>query len=401
MAGAHESEVVIVGGGPAGMVCGLLLARAGIAVTVLEKNSDFAREFRGEILQPRFFRAIEQVGLRNTILQIPHQKFEDFRVFVKGRLKAQFPMQKIDSRYPYVTWMTQPDLLQGLLDQAQTYPQFRMEFEATVTNVASDDRKCLVDYKKGDQDHQINCQVTVGCDGRFSRLRKILGAELSKESHRFDVMWFEMKRPETYTHGADFFFSPSFNCLVLPKHPNKIQCGILISPGTLGAHVKTGPAKLARQLKQVHPMFESFADQLVDFKSFTVLAAKLERVAEWAGERTVLIGDAAHTCSPVGAIGVTIAVESALVAADQLISCHRRQDYSYQALKQIQLCRQGEVEAIHRFQETGWQGLQVGRQLGPLFGMLVAVGVESGLVPAALAQIISRRKPLPLEHFSG
>lgn len=388
-------DVCIVGGGPAGMVLALDLAQNGMKVLVLEKNADFAREFRGEILQPRFMHLMSRLGWLDWINAIPHSEFHDLRAFFDGNQIALVDLRSIDPTYPYITWMTQPDLLKGLMDKATSLHGFGIQFGASVDGLLHENNVCVgVTYTKDGAKHTVNAKIVVGADGRFSRIRQLMKSDLEFESHRFDVMWFEMPRPDSYRHGGDFFMSADMVCLVLPKHPDKIQCGILIAPGHGRSEMKGGAAKIAASLKKMHPMFEQFADELVDFKAFTILQGKIEMVEHWARNGVVLIGDAAHTCSPIAAIGVTIAAETAVVASDVIKGCLKSGDFSAAALAKIQDRRHHEVKRVHRIQDN------VGRfmfETAPFRRMarhLLPLGIRLGIMPVLMRQLISRTKPL-------
>ncbi|MCB0419232.1 MAG: FAD-dependent monooxygenase, partial [Bdellovibrionales bacterium] len=333
------------------MVSALLLARAGHQVTVLEKNQDFAREFRGEALQPRFLHSMVNEGLLSLVQSLPHESFSDLRMFYRGKELTRIGLSRLDAEFPYVTWIPQPTLLNGLYEEAKKHSNFDLRFGARVSSLLREGEKITgVKFAIGGGEESLESDVVIGADGRFSKLRHLLNSQLAYSSYDFDVMWFEMERPPSYAHGADFFLSPDMNCLILPKHPNKIQVGILVKPAEVKEQRKKGAAWIASRLKRVHPMFESFADELIDFKAFTVLEAKIEMVKQWAYPGLVLVGDAAHTCSPAGAIGVTIAVETAIAAVHVINKCAETGDFSKEALGEVQRLREHEVRRVHKIQ---------------------------------------------------
>jgi 2-polyprenyl-6-methoxyphenol hydroxylase-like FAD-dependent oxidoreductase len=348
-------DVLIVGGGPAGMVLALLLAQNGRAVTVIEKNPDFEREFRGEVLQPRFWHAVRDTVIDDVLKVAPHEKFDRFKFFIGRNRRIEIPLSKIDPDIPYITWMTQPKMLETLLHAARKYSSFNLLFGTSIKElIYSGDGRTVsgaICEDSSGKSLEIAAKIVVGADGRFSALRKLGDFKLSHSSHQFDVLWFDCKRPASFDHGADFFLGGEFNCIVLPKHPEKIQFGMLIRPGSFKAWRDLGPEKLAEKLDQIHPMFKAFSKDLVNFKSFTILKAAVERLENWSKDGLLMIGDAAHTCSPVGAIGVTIAVETAIVAADVINQCFAENDFSNTQLSQVQNLRLPAVLKIHRIQE--------------------------------------------------
>lgn len=390
------TKVVIVGGGPAGMVLGLLLARAGLQVTVLERNPDFEREFRGEILQPRFMRVAEQADILDIIRAIPHETFSEMRLFLGPPRTAAIQIKKIDKRFPFVTWMTQPMMLKGLHEAARTFPNFKLVFDANVQQITWDQGVCTgVEYDVLDQHHKIDAHLVVGADGRFSKIRRLGAFELEYAHHELDVIWFETNRPKSYTHGADFFLSADFPIVLLPKAPGKIQCGILVDPGAARSLLQLGAESLARKLNETHPMFEEFSKSLVDLHAFTVLDGKIEFVKEWAKNGLLLIGDAAHTCSPAGAIGVTIATETAVVAAREIIRCARLQRFSRADLAPIQASRSHEIRTIHRFQRGFVNNIRKSRGMSrTLLTSLLFLLIKTGIAPRLMRNILTRSTPL-------
>jgi len=389
-------DVLIVGAGPAGMMLALLLAQKGRAVTVIEKNPDFAREFRGEVLQPRFWHAVKEAGIEDILKAAPHETFDHFKVFVGSENPVKIDISRIDKDFPHVTWMTQPHMLQALHDAAKEYAGFKIIFESHVKQLSySDDGisvcGALCEDASGNIS-KIQARIVVGADGRFSTLRKLGGFKVIHSTHQFDVLWFECKRPSNFAHGADFFLGTEFTCLVLPKYPQKIQFGLIISPASFRIYRELGPEKLAQKLDQIHPMFREFSKELINFKSFTILKATTERLDRWSKNGLLMIGDAAHTCSPIGAIGVTIAVETAIVASNVIQGCFRDSDFSEDRLREVETLRLPAIRKIHRIQEI--LGRLATNRIIPrkLVLRLLPLIVSSPLFPKVLRAVISRRQ---------
>ena len=372
------------------MVAGLLLAKRGHDVTVLERSADFEREFRGEILQPRFMNAMKSCGLLELVQSIPSEKFHSAKIFASGREVGQLDLGALNPEFPFVTWMTQPNLLCGLAAAGESYDNFELVFNASAKEILRQGESCVgVRYNTSDRDVELAADVVIGADGRFSKVRKLGDFASEHSSHRFDVLWYQAKRPDGFDHGADFFVNPSFACLTLPKYPDLIQCGILMETNQAKKFLRKGTSKIAERLKQTHPMFEEFAENLKDESQFTILQAKIDRVRRWARDGLVLIGDAAHTCSPVFAIGVTIAIETAIVAADVI---DRAPDCSGESLDSIQAQRIDSVRTIQNFQETVARlGIlnPIARRLLPWFAPLV---FKLGLPRLVVGRILAGRR---------
>jgi 2-polyprenyl-6-methoxyphenol hydroxylase-like FAD-dependent oxidoreductase len=384
-------RIAVVGGGPAGMVLALLLARAGVRVTVLERNADFSREFRGEVLQPRFMHAAREGGFFDLIQKIPHEKFSDFRFFLSSRSEVRIPLAKIDSDFPFVTWMTQPDLLEGLCKSARKHDNFTIEFNADVQGVVDrGDAGIEVTYRQNDQTVSQLFSLVVGADGRFSRIRKLGGFEIEYAHHGFDVIWFECERPNSYAHGADFFRGGKYPALILPKYPNKIQVGLIVAVGEGRQILRSDRAEIAGLLKQIHPIFLNIAEKLVEAHSFAVLDARVELVKRWSSNRLLLIGDAAHTCSPAGAIGVTIAVETAICAANVIANCARKNDFSAEALAEVQYQRDAAIRRVHRLQMRAVKLLRNAKVPSFLLRFILKTGLAMGILPRLLRSFIGK-----------
>jgi 2-polyprenyl-6-methoxyphenol hydroxylase-like FAD-dependent oxidoreductase len=351
MTAVHKTQVCIVGGGPAGMICGLLLAEQGVKVLVLESHPDFQREYRGEVLMPRFLQAVKQVGLADDLLKHPHLKLQGFELYIKNKSVATFGIPDISKEAPYILWMPQPIMLNALYERAQKNPNFDLWFDASATDVIREGGRVVgVRVSKNGEALEVRCDVTVGADGRSSIIRKKGGFELAFADHRFDIIWFTIPRPEGFDDKVRAFFSDRHNYLALPKYPKHVQCGILVEAGAFAKYHAGGIGSLRDEILTAHPMLHEFARNLKDFSPFNVLAARVERVKEWAQDGVVLIGDAAHTCSPAGAVGVSVATATAIVAADVIADAAEQKNFSKAVLGRIQALREKDVEAIQRIQ---------------------------------------------------
>lgn len=372
------------------MVAALGLLLKGHSVAVIEKNPDFAREFRGEVLQPRFWRAIESTGLMKIIKSFEHEEFDKIHFYSGEKMTTSIDVARVSRRFPFVTWMTQPILLEGLLRECQKFKNFKMFFNTKVKQLVRESAKvCGIQFEAGDLDQIINSKVTVGADGRFSKMRALGGFELRRQEHHFDVIWFETERPKDFPNSLLFFIDAPYPCLVLPKFPNKIQAGFLIRPKKAKEILQQGSEHLVLCLEKTHSLFKGVARDLINRKHFTVLSGVVEELDSWAIDGMLMIGDAAHTCSPAGAIGVTIATETAVCAIDVVDAALKSNDCSARFLSQVQTSRLPAVRVIHSMQRRAALAVNSPRWIRRMLVLGLKIANKTGLANRIVRRIIT------------
>ncbi len=390
----HDVDVLIVGGGPAGMVLGLLLAKQGVRTLVLERHHDFAREYRGEVLMPRFTKMLRALGLFERLQDHVHRRLEALEIHYGSRRVARLALSSIDPDVPFALWMPQPILLQFLAGEARAFDAFDLWFGASPSDrILDGERTVGLSVRRDDEEIEVHARVTVGADGRFSRLRRLGGFQLEYEEHDFDVLWFTIPEPDTSdTRKVAFraFLTAKRAYLALPKHPDAIQCGMLLPKDGFREYKRRGIESLRADLLAGPPLIHPFARELEDFTPFNVLQGTIELVERWARDGLLLIGDAAHTCSPAGAIGVSVAVETAIRAAEILPGCLSRGDVSADALGAVQRRREADVRAIQKLQR-GFGGLVTGPSpwRRRAFAALAFVAARVGLARIAPRRLVT------------
>ena len=401
----YETDVCIIGGGPAGIIAALLLSKAGLRTLVLEQHRDFSREYRGEVLMPRFTQMMRQIGLFSYLETCPHLKMRGLEGFYHNRPFIRLGIDQIAPEAPFTIWMPQTVMLEALYQKCKEQPTFDLWFNSRPKNSIEENGKIAgVIAEKDHEEIEVRAKVVVGADGRFSSARHLGGFELSYESHAFDLVWFTVPQPAGYDQQVRFYLSEGRNYLVLPKYPHSLQVGVVVAPGEFSEFHKKGIDSFRQILLQTRqPLIQEFAKGLKDFHPFNILQAKIERVKTWARDGMVLIGDAAHTCSPAGAIGVSVAVATAIVAAEVIRDCFRKNDFSKQALGKIQEIREPEVLEIHRMQET-FSGLL--RRGSPWMRNIATPAVlfllsRAGLFRKAQRRLMVMEKPLPVSKDLG
>ncbi len=362
----------IVGGGPAGLMLGLLLAKRGAQVLVLEGHETFDREFRGEVLQPSTVHLLDELGLLDYVKAQPHSLLEAGKIRLAGREIGGFAFARIAPRYPYAIWMPQPIFLDALLRKAQPFPSFQCWMGAKVTELVEEDGRVVGvrGRRHGQEPFEVRADVVVGADGRHSAVGRLGGFEAEYEHHDFDIIWFTIEQPPGWS--STFYVSlGEIRGLMLPKYPHHIQAGILLPTGEWRRWRADGVAAVAARVRRFDAIFAPFADGLRDFTPFFPLEGVIRFVRHWARDGVLLIGDAAHTMSPAGAIGVNVALATAAVAAQVIFPRLGHGPIAGEALMEVQRLREDDVRTLHRLQ-LGAQGLLLGNtSANPLVRWLV------------------------------
>lgn len=393
-------DVCIAGGGPAGMVLGLCLAQQGVNVLVVEKNRDFTREYRGEVLMPRFTQMFRQLGLDGWLDSLTHLKLKFGEIYFQRRLIGAFDFSNATAEAPYARWMPQKVLLDGLHERAKAFPNFEIWFGASVKKLTKNgERVTGAVVHRGNENIEVEARVTVGSDGRYSTVLKEGKFEIEYENYNFDILWFNIPKPDGYENTFRILFSTRRNFLLLPKYPDSIQAGILVDPHELSKMREAGIENLRAELKAGSPLFWKFADELKDFTPFHPLQAHLHMVKRWAKDGCLVIGDAAHCCSPAGAVGVSMAVGTAIVAADVIAKALRggEETLSAATLDEVQRTREPDVRRVHRIQRRITGG-RVGRFIPVriLLPIIVTLLARTPLFRRMQRRLMALPAPLPI-----
>jgi 2-polyprenyl-6-methoxyphenol hydroxylase-like FAD-dependent oxidoreductase len=388
----------IVGGGPAGLMLGLLLAKRGADVLVLEGHETFDREFRGEVLQPSTAHLLDELGLLEYVLAQPHSFLEAGRIRFNGKPVGEFRFNRIAPEYPYAIWMPQPVFLSALLRKAEPMPSFRCWMGARVAKLIQEDGRTVgvSGFRHGNEPFEVRADVVVAADGRYSNVVKMAGFTAAYEHHDFDVVWFTIPQPPGWSSTLYISLGTEVRGLMLPKYPHHVQVGIVMATGEWKRWRKDGIAAVADRIRRFDPICDEFADSLKDFTPFFPLEGLIRFVDDWARDGLLLIGDAAHTMSPVGAIGVNVAIATAAVAAQVVYPRLGRGPIPQRDLQEVQRLRETDVRTLHRMQLRAQQLLlggstPVSKWLMP---KLLPVVLRSPLMPRVQRRIFLG-PPLP------
>ena len=321
---ADRSRVIVVGAGPAGAALAFLLARRGIEVVLLERHTDFAREFRGEVLLPGGLEAVDQMGLWDAFDRIDHVKLEALELYVnrKRRLRTSFVPDGFGRYAP--RWVSQPALLEMLVEKAAAFPAFRLERGAAVRALVHEGGRCVgVRVLAAAGERELRADLVVGCDGRSSMVRRRAGLPEAQDPVPMDVVWCKLPLPAYAIRDKPLrgYVGGGHLLLAAPVYGGLLQIAWLIRKGAFGELRERGmPACLEEMAKHVSPDLAGHLRRHArDAVQPFLLSTVSDRALEWSRPGLLVIGDAAHTMSPVGAQGLNIALRDALVAANRLV----------------------------------------------------------------------------------
>jgi 2-polyprenyl-6-methoxyphenol hydroxylase-like FAD-dependent oxidoreductase len=316
--GVERTTCCVAGGGPAGVVLALLLARAGVVVTLLEAHPDFDREFRGDTIHPSVMEIMEQLGLAERLLELRHTEIRSASVQTVAGPFTPLDFSHLNTKYPYITMMPQTSFLEFITGEAKRYPNFRLVMEARVRELVEEDGVIRgVRYEADDGRHEVRAVLTVGADGRGSRMRRLAGFEPIKTSPPMDILWFKVPREADDPEGAMGRVGRGHIAILLDRF-DYWQAGYVIPKGTYPELRHEGIESLRRSFAELIPEFADRLERLEDWKQVSLLSVESSRCPRWYRPGLSLIGDAAHVMSPVGGVGINYAIQDAVVASNVL-----------------------------------------------------------------------------------
>src|SRR5215467_12273782 len=349
----QSTTCCVVGGGPAGAVLSLLLARRGIHVTLLEMHKDFDREFRGDTIHPSILEILDQIGLAEKLHEIPHTKVTGPTLqFADGPFQP-FELKRLPTRFPYILLIPQSRFLEFITAEAAKLPQFNLVMQAQVQHLIEENGVVRgVRYLGADGEHELRATLTVGTDGRFSMIRKLAGFEPIKTAPPMDVLWFRLpKMPdEAPVVGGAFGGIGRGRIFVLLERNDYWQCGLVFPKGRYQELRAQGVEAVRQSLAEAEPRFARHAESLTDWDQLKLLSVESSLCPLWHKPGLLLIGDAAHVMSPVGGVGINYAVQDAVVAANLLATPLQSGSVSDAQLAEVQHQREFPVRLIQKMQ---------------------------------------------------
>jgi 2-polyprenyl-6-methoxyphenol hydroxylase-like FAD-dependent oxidoreductase len=313
-----HADCCIVGAGPAGVMLALLLARHGLAVTLLEQHRDFERGFRGDTLHPSILQLLDDLGLAERLLQLPHTRFDRCILDTAGGPLDVADLRRLKTRFPYVVLMPQARFLDFVTSEARRYPGFRLLLGACAEALIEEGGIVRgIRYRASDGRREVLAPLTVGADGRFSRLRRLTAFTSITTAPPIDVIWFQLPRQPNDPAGAFGWIGRGRTMGGLDRGEHwEVACGF--PAGSYRRLRGTGLSALREELNELAPPFAERLEHLRDWKQIAVLSVGADRLRRWYRPGLLLIGDAAHAMSPVAGVGISYAVQDAVVAANVL-----------------------------------------------------------------------------------
>src|SRR5882757_8962151 len=330
----------IVGGGPAGMMLGFLLARAGVDVSVLEKHADFLRDFRGDTIHPSTLEIMNELGLLDEFLRLPHTKARTLGGDFGGMRFTFADFSHLPTVAKYIALMPQWDFLNFLADHGKRYPAFHLHMRAEAADLIEEKGRIAgVRAKTPDGPLEIRADLTVCCDGRHSTLRERAGMKVDDLGAPMDVLWFRLPRHEKDSDESMGRFEAG-RILVMIDRGDYWQCAYVIPKGGIDEVHRAGLDVFRARLAQSVPMFADRVDELKDWDQIKLLTVAVDRMPVWHRPGLLCIGDAAHAMSPIGGVGVNLAVQDAVAAANILCEPLQRGSVSDDDLARVQRRRE-------------------------------------------------------------
>jgi len=352
---SHSTTCCIVGGGPGGMMLALLLARRGVPVTLLEAHKDFDRDFRGDTIHPSILEILDQIGLAEPLHHLRHTKIYGPTLQVANTTFQPIDFRRLNTRFPYVMLIPQTKFLEFLAAKAKEYPTFRLVMTANVGALIEEAGVVGgVRYQGTDGWHEVRALLTVGADGRFSKVRQLAGFEPIKTSPPMDILWFRLPHLPGDATDSDRVRGGIGNgrMLAVFDRLDYWQIGYVFPKGHYQELRAEGLEVLRRSIVEIEPRFEQQVRSLTDWHQFSLLSVESNLCPLWYKPGLLLIGDAAHVMSPVGGVGINYAIQDAVVACNFLAAPLKAGRIETPDLARVQRAREWPTRVIQAIQSA-------------------------------------------------
>jgi len=355
-----QARCVIVGGGPAGMMAGYLLARMGVEVAVLEKHADFNRDFRGDTIHPSTMELMDELGLLDQFLKQPHQEVRELRGVINGQVVPIADFSKLPTRCKFIAFMPQWDFLNFLSGHAKRFPSFQLHMKTEVVDLLiENDRVVGVRAKTPLGEMDVHADLVIGADGRHSVTHTRAGFKQCEFGVPIDVLWMRISKKKDDPEQSFGFFQHG-KLLVMLDRGDYWQCGFVIPKGRFEEIKARGLPQFQNDVVSFAGFLHDRASELDDWSKIKLLTVQINRLRDWCRDGLLCIGDSAHAMSPAGGVGINLAIQDAVATANLLAEKLRNGPVSVDDLRQVQLRRewptrliQGMQVFIHRRVVTG------------------------------------------------
>ena len=347
----------IVGGGPAGMMLGYLLGRAGIDVVVLEKHADFFRDFRGDTVHPSTLQVMDELGLIEGFLKLPHQRLQKMDGMFGGESVRIADLGRLHVKYPFIAFMPQWDFLNFLRESGKRFASLKVMMSTEAIDLIHDgDRIAGVKARTPDGVIDIDADLTIACDGRHSLVRERAGLEVEEIGAPMDVLWFRAGKRENESESLFARVEPG-RMMVTFDRGDYWQCAYVIAKGQYDAVKARGLPALLDDIARMAPILKPGLAEVKSWDDVKLLTVAINRLKRWTRPGLLCIGDAAHAMSPIGGVGVNLAVQDAVATAnllasklsngcppeDELDAVRRRREFPVRMTQRMQVVAQNNI----------------------------------------------------------
>lgn len=340
----------IVGGGPAGMMLGYLLGRAGIDVVVLEKHADFFRDFRGDTVHPSTLQVMDELGLIDAFLKLPHQRLQTMDGLFGGTPVRIADLRRLRTKYPFIAFMPQWDFLNFLREAGKRFASLKVMMSTEAVDlIRRGETIAGVRAKTPEGPVDIEADLTIACDGRHSTVRERAGLGVEEIGAPMDVLWFRAGRKPDETENVFARIEPG-KMMITFDRGDYWQCAYVIAKGQYEAVKARGLQALLDDVVRMAPILRSGIADVKSFDDIKLLTVAINRLPRWTQPGLLLIGDAAHAMSPVGGVGVNLAVQDAVATANLLADKLARGCPSEDELDAVRRRREFPVKMTQRMQ---------------------------------------------------